>query len=535
MRVWCLLAGVVVVGCVPPGGEDAGRQDSGVVDSGTDAGADAGVRDAGAVDAGGPCDDFVITPPSSLNFWRGEPASRAFLPGGAHFEVTAGDLPPGMTVDEVGVLSGTPAFSGLYAFDLLASSARCTATLNVVVTIICPVITVTPPERSSVYLGARLTEHFTQTGAESPTFFVSDGELPPWVTLAADGTLTALPELNGAATFRVTAQDFDGCTGQSAPYTLAVECPREQIFTRAIKPDGGQVANSLWNGRDLLFERGLDTPTALVLTDDFEGTFTIVDGGLPPGVSLDGGVISGAPLSYPSGDGVFVVRAEFAGCSFEQALRPLWCEYVNRPTPASWSPANYVIGDGSEGLGWVNGTSAYGDLQKANFYDVSSTDYGFIHDVLVGFGAAASNDPLLQYAEVSLYEGETGAPTDWLDSDSRSISVVQRDLRNGALTGFFTSSSSMTPMPGSKRFFVSVNLEQFGVVGSATGPRGAFTPAGVVPDAGGEMLSILSNGDGQTTPSTIWEQHADGGWAHYGDADSWNLNASLMIFPNVCR
>jgi hypothetical protein len=531
VRKSLLVVGVLLAACGTPGGEtpDSGAHDSGVID----AGFDAGVYDAGIVDAGDPCSTFVITPPASLNFWRGQSASRAFLPNNAQFEVTSGELPPGMTVDELGVLSGTPTFAGLYEFDLLAVSARCNASLSVVVSIDCPLITVTQPQSSSVYLGHLLSEHFTQTGATSPSFFVSDGELPPWANLAADGTLTAVPDYNESRTFRVTAQDYDGCFGQSAPYTLSAMCPPEQIFARTIRPDGTQIANYLWNGRDLLFERGIDKPIALVLTDEYEGRFMIVDGGLPPGVSLDAGVISGVPTSFPTGEGRFVVRAEFNGCSFEQELNPLWCQYVNLPTPAAWTPANYVVGNASDELGWVNGTSAYRDLQKANFYDVSSTDFGFIDDVLFGFGAAASSGPQ-QYVEVRIYDGETGVPSDIIDSDSRLLSFVQRDIRSGSLTSFFKS-NSMTQLPDSKRFFVSVNLEQFTLGGSTTNARASFTSVGTLADAGGEQLSILSNSDGETNPSIIWEQHADGGWSHYGDADSWNLNASLMIFPNVCK
>jgi hypothetical protein len=49
-----------------------------------------------------------------------------------------------------------------------------------------------------------------------------------------------------------------------------------------------------------------------------------------------------------------------------------------------------------------------------------------------------------------------------------------------------------------------------------------------------KSLSILS-ATADETPAAIWEQHADGQWFQYGDAESWNLNASLMIFPNACK
>jgi len=46
-----------------------------------------------------------------------------------------------------------------------------------------------------------------------------------------------------------------------------------------------------------------------------------------------------------------------------------------------------------------------------------------------------------------------------------------------------------------------------------------------------DTLSIVSNSNGETIPSDIWEQQSDGNWYQYGSAGSWSLNASLYIHP----
>ena len=46
-----------------------------------------------------------------------------------------------------------------------------------------------------------------------------------------------------------------------------------------------------------------------------------------------------------------------------------------------------------------------------------------------------------------------------------------------------------------------------------------------------DTLSIQSNQDPQTTPTTIWEMQSDNLWYSYTNAASWNLNISLAVFP----
>jgi hypothetical protein len=48
-----------------------------------------------------------------------------------------------------------------------------------------------------------------------------------------------------------------------------------------------------------------------------------------------------------------------------------------------------------------------------------------------------------------------------------------------------------------------------------------------------DTLSIVSNSNGQTSPSPIWEQQADNNWYQYGTGGSWNLAASLLIHPFI--
>ena len=536
MRLRGWLVSVLVVGCVPApsGSPDAGARDAGV-DAGVDAGHDAGTRDAGVVDAGDPCAGYAITPPAVLHLPRGEEASLTFTARGATFQVTAGELPPGMEFASWGVLSGTPTAAGEYQFELAAWNATCTANRVVTVVVDCPVITVTPPVNSVVNLNATFLSLFTQSGALTPIFFVSDGQLPAWATLGTDGVFAAQPDFAGTYTFRVTAQDSDGCFGVSPPYSISVECPRIEVIAKRITADGGLAPFSLWAARNLLFQRGADTPARLVLAQGWQGSLSIVDGGLPPGVSFDGGFISGAPLVIPPGDSSFTVRAEFQGCSADQVLMPLSCEFLNMASSAAWSPTNYFVGPTHDEMGWVNGSNALGDLEKANFFDVSSAGYLVVDDILVGFGAATFPTEAPNYVELTLFDGTTGLPGETIDGDALWVSEIHDDVLNGRLSSF-SQQRAYSPIPASGKFFVSIVVGPFSPAAdggaSSRSSFGAEPPGGAAQFTG---LSLLSNTDGETTPSEIWERHADGGWFHYGDPDAWNLNASLMIFPNACR
>ncbi len=75
------------------------------------------------------------------------------------------------------------------------------------------------------------------------------------------------------------------------------------------------------------------------------------------------------------------------------------CDTINFPAPPNWSDTFYEIANGPfPGYisGYINGINASsgGDLQKANYFDLSATSYTHILGTSVKFGKANSTKTL---------------------------------------------------------------------------------------------------------------------------------------------
>src|SRR5690349_4466836 len=51
------------------------------------------------------------------------------------------------------------------------------------------------------------------------------------------------------------------------------------------------------------------------------------------------------------------------------------CDTINYPIDTSWDGTTYLVNDDGD---FVNGTNSYGDLQKANFFDLSGTANSYL-------------------------------------------------------------------------------------------------------------------------------------------------------------
>lgn len=185
------------------------------------------------------------------------------------------------------------------------------------------------------------------------------------------------------------------------------------------------------------------------------------------------------------------------------------CTSLNLPQPAGWTQNNYFTGtNGADG--WINGTNIYQDKQKAMFFDVSASAATRLTQVLIAFhapeGAATLTVP------VRVYDGTSGAPGTMLGERVLTLGQIQTDVASGNYT--LVKFLPVITLPSSKKFFVSVVLSN---LSWTRFPR--------------ESLAIVSNANGQTSPSAVWEQQSDNGWYQYATAGSWNLNVSLYIHP----
>jgi uncharacterized repeat protein (TIGR01451 family) len=221
------------------------------------------------------------------------------------FAKTAGSLPPGLTLQSGGILSGTPTATGPFTFTITAAdSLGCTGTNTYTIQVICPSLTLSPPAMPNGSLSQIYSNAITASGGQPPvTFSLISGSLPPGLVLAANGVVSGTPTAVGQFSFEVGFADSFGCTASSA-YTIAINiCPALGIAPSVI-PNGllGQVYSNAITASG-------EVPPA---------TFFLAIGPMPPGLALSAnGVISGTPTTV----GQFSFEVGFTdatGCTAEK-------------------------------------------------------------------------------------------------------------------------------------------------------------------------------------------------------------------------
>ncbi|MBX7218660.1 MAG: putative Ig domain-containing protein [Blastocatellia bacterium] len=204
--------------------------------------------------------------------------------GGYSFAVTAGSLPPGVSLASNGMLAGTPSQAGTFNFTVTATGfGTCTGSQPFTVTIACPTVTVSPTNLPDTNQG----EAYSQMVSASPNggnynFAVTAGALPPGLSLnSSTGVISGAATATGTYPFTITATGFGTCTG-SQSYSVRVICP---IITTGPGSLTTGTAGVAYSGT--LTATGGQTPY----------TFTVQSGGLPTGVTLSpNGTLSGTPL-----------------------------------------------------------------------------------------------------------------------------------------------------------------------------------------------------------------------------------------------
>jgi hypothetical protein len=139
------------------------------------------------------------------------------------FSLSAGTLPPGLTLSAAGLLAGTPTTVGNSAFTVaVADVDGVPGSRAYTVSVACPVIALSPSTLPDGQIGVAYAQTIVASGGIGPySFHVTAGTLPDGLSLSASGELTGTPTATGAAAFTVTALDNVSCAG-SEVYTLAV-------------------------------------------------------------------------------------------------------------------------------------------------------------------------------------------------------------------------------------------------------------------------------------------------------------------------
>jgi hypothetical protein len=201
------------------------------------------------------------------------------------WKVTAGALPPGLTLGSDGSLSGTPTSAGSYTFTVSATdSAQPAETESAPFTIMvgtptAPVVSTTPAPPSGTitypYNGGNPFAFAASGGLPPYTWAVTTGAVPAGLTLDPGGSLSGTPTTAGAVMFTVTATDsaqppLSG--SQSFPITIGT--PGPPIINLTPAPPAGIA--------DVQYPGFVFTATGGYLPL----TWAVTGGALPPGLTL---------------------------------------------------------------------------------------------------------------------------------------------------------------------------------------------------------------------------------------------------------
>ena len=212
------------------------------------------------------------------------------------YAVTAGSLPPGLTLSSGGVLSGTPTASGSFNFTVTATDALTyTASQAYALTVVAaPTITIAPSSLPAGNENLAYSQTVVATGGTAPYgYSVTSGSLPPGLTLSSGGVLSGTPTASGSFNFTVTATDALTYTASQA-YTLSVVAAPTITVTPASLPSANE---------DLAYSQSITASGG-----NAPYGYTVTSGALPPGLTLSsGGVLSGTPTA--SGSFNFTVTA----------------------------------------------------------------------------------------------------------------------------------------------------------------------------------------------------------------------------------
>ncbi|NZA27741.1 putative Ig domain-containing protein [Luteimonas sp. SJ-92] len=174
--------------------------------------------------------DLALAPDTLPGAVAGVAYSQAFSASGGvapyAYALAGGALPAGLSLAADGTLSGTPTASGSFAFQVEATDSAggtpASLTLSYTLEVAAPQIVLAPDELPDATRGSAYAQALGADGGTAPyTFALSSGALPAGLALAADGSLSGTPTVDGEFAFGITATDALGFTG-SAAYALRV-------------------------------------------------------------------------------------------------------------------------------------------------------------------------------------------------------------------------------------------------------------------------------------------------------------------------
>lgn len=143
------------------------------------------------------------------------------------YTVTAGTLPPGLTLSANGVLSGTPSAQGTFNFTVKSTGlptgmAPTEGSRAYTLEVGAATLVLSPTTLSDGRVLSAYSATIAVAGGVAPySFTLASGTLPPGLSLTAGGVISGIPTQTGDYTFSVKATDSSNSTGSLA-YTQSI-------------------------------------------------------------------------------------------------------------------------------------------------------------------------------------------------------------------------------------------------------------------------------------------------------------------------
>jgi hypothetical protein len=417
--------------------------------------------------------------------------------GPYHFTVVSesGSLPPGLTLDAGGTISGTPEAAGYYGFKVNASPVLIDEFLTTTMLIgsitqdymievePAPII-LTPLTLPSGQFGLPYSATVSASGGNAPySFYVTSGALPDGLVLDPDtGEISGTPTSEADFDFEITAMDAYEATG-SRHYYLTIAAPTLSL-SPATLPDG--TAGVAYD--QLVTVAGSGSPPYY---------FQVVSGALPYGLSLasagtDSASITGIPET--PGSYSFVLEAKDSLEHF--ASQSYVVEIANATIVLSPS----TLPDGQVGVPYSQVLGASG----------GTAPYAFVLDTgTLPAGLVLSSDGTLD--GVPTEEGSNGFRIAAIDANG---SVGHQDY------GIAITSPTITLTPATlPDGTVGVAYAQSVGASGGTAPyvfevSSGLLPPGLVLDSSGSLSGTPTTAGGQTFK--IRATDALGSWGEQG-------------------
>ncbi|MBI4850749.1 MAG: putative Ig domain-containing protein [Acidobacteria bacterium] len=248
------------------------------------------------------CPTITLSPNSLPNGTMGIAYNQSVVASGGQSPYSfaaSGNIPLGLNLSSIGILSGIALSQGSFSFTITATDANnCTGSQSYSIVILpppCPTIILNPSSLPNGAVNSSYSQSISASGGQAPYTFTVSGIIPPGLSFSASGLLSGTPTTQGTFGFMVTAKDVNNCSA-SRSYTITITAPA--CPTIILDPTSLPGATETVEYSQTITASGGVAPYS----------FTLTSGVLPPGLSLSGtGTISGTPTQ--SGTFSFIIKA----------------------------------------------------------------------------------------------------------------------------------------------------------------------------------------------------------------------------------